>query len=250
MLCCLIGLPLAALYGTAWHELAKTVPEMFWSTVLVHFGERSVLARESSASPSRRMLVSQPEASAKSATGRVSQEPRRTLGSLRDVTVAERREEKSPLVDHHPDHTAQSPRHRMNPEDSELFQSPPLEPAVTKSESRLRGYPSLVSMAWHDRERRTPANAPPLTATVIRPDALGADASADFQYVLDRLRELGAVHYMLETWGNDAQRFRFHCKMALSGNPNYIRHFEAIDRDAMRAMNQVLAEVEQWRKER
>lgn len=73
------------------------------------------------------------------------------------------------------------------------------------------------------------------------------DSDGRLGYVLDRLRELGAVYYLLETWGNDGQRFRFHCKMAISGNPNHTRHFEAIDRDALQAMGKVLAEVETWR---
>jgi hypothetical protein len=88
---------------------------------------------------------------------------------------------------------------------------------------------------------------------VIRPGVKPrqTDEAGDrLNYVLDRLRELGAVYYLLETWGNDGQRFRFHCKMALDGNPAYTRHFEAIDRDAIQAIAKVLAEAETWRTER
>ena len=65
-----------------------------------------------------------------------------------------------------------------------------------------------------------------------------------------RLRENGATYYLLETWGNDGELYRFHCKMAIGNNPNYTRHFEATDRDALKAMAQVLERVEAWRSER
>ncbi|MBI3838911.1 MAG: hypothetical protein HY288_13395 [Planctomycetia bacterium] len=62
-----------------------------------------------------------------------------------------------------------------------------------------------------------------------------------------RLREQGATYYLLETWGNEGELYRFHCKMAIGNNPNYTRHFEATDRDALKAMAQVLERVEAWR---
>jgi len=110
----------------------------------------------------------------------------------------------------------------------------------------------LVPVARRDRAWATGSQpeAPPLQNAVIRPDpqrSERADSSDRFTYVLDRLRDLGAVYYLLETWGNEGQRFRFHCKMAIGGNPSYTRHFEATDRDALQAMARVLAEVETWR---
>lgn len=62
-----------------------------------------------------------------------------------------------------------------------------------------------------------------------------------------KLREYGATYYLLETWGNDGELFRFHCKMAIGNNPNCTRHFEATDHDALQAMSQVLTRVEAWR---
>jgi hypothetical protein len=96
-------------------------------------------------------------------------------------------------------------------------------------------------------------DSPPLQNAVIRSGASARpndEGDGRFGYVVDRLRELGAVYYLLETWGNEGQRFRFHCKMAIAGNPNYTRHFEAIDCDAIQAMGNVLAEVETWRADR
>ena len=62
-----------------------------------------------------------------------------------------------------------------------------------------------------------------------------------------KLREYGATYYLLETWGNEGELYRFHCRMAISNNPNYTRQFEGTDRDALKAMAQVLEHVEAWR---
>lgn len=62
-----------------------------------------------------------------------------------------------------------------------------------------------------------------------------------------KLREYGATYYLLETWGNDGQSYRFHCRIAVGNNPNLSRHFEASNRDALAAMAEVLARVAAWR---
>jgi hypothetical protein len=62
-----------------------------------------------------------------------------------------------------------------------------------------------------------------------------------------KLREHGATYYLLETWGKDGELYRFHCRMAVGNNPNYTRHFEASNRDALKAMSEVLERVEAWR---
>jgi hypothetical protein len=64
---------------------------------------------------------------------------------------------------------------------------------------------------------------------------------------LARIRQLGATYYLLETWGDRGQLYRFYCKMAVGGNPDYSRYFEATDADALAAMDKVLREVEDWR---
>ena len=45
----------------------------------------------------------------------------------------------------------------------------------------------------------------------------------------DRLRRLGATYYLLETWGNQRQFYRFYCQMAVGGNSSYTHYFEAIN---------------------
>jgi hypothetical protein len=62
-----------------------------------------------------------------------------------------------------------------------------------------------------------------------------------------KLREAGATYYLLETWGGEVSSYRFHCRMAVGGDPNNTRPFEATDADALRAMSRVVEQVEAWR---
>jgi hypothetical protein len=68
-----------------------------------------------------------------------------------------------------------------------------------------------------------------------------------FSAVTQRLRDLGATYYLLETWGRSGELYRFHCKMAVAGSQSYTRHFEATSADAAQAMRSVLEQVEAWR---
>lgn len=61
-----------------------------------------------------------------------------------------------------------------------------------------------------------------------------------------RLRQLGAVSYRLETWGNDGGLFRFSCSVAVAGNLECTKQFESTDPDALRAMTRVVGEIEAW----
>jgi hypothetical protein len=75
-----------------------------------------------------------------------------------------------------------------------------------------------------------------------------APASADpYRGIQDRLKELGATYYLLESWGDQQQVYRFYCRMAIGGNPNYTHYFEATDSDPLRTMHGVLRQVETWR---
>ncbi len=76
----------------------------------------------------------------------------------------------------------------------------------------------------------------------------GVPAAADqFHAIQDRLRQLGATYYLLESWGNQQQMYRFYCKMAVGGSVQYSRCFEAAHADPLQAMGQVLRQVEAWR---
>jgi len=68
-----------------------------------------------------------------------------------------------------------------------------------------------------------------------------------FTEIERKLREYGATYYLLETYGNQGELYRFHCRMAVAGGNQYPRMFEATDPDALKAMADVLHRVEAWR---
>ncbi len=72
-------------------------------------------------------------------------------------------------------------------------------------------------------------------------------AATELRDIQERLRELGATYYLLESWGSDQQLYRFYCKVAVGGNADYTHWFEAIHADPLQAMRQVLRRVETWR---
>ena len=61
-----------------------------------------------------------------------------------------------------------------------------------------------------------------------------------------RLRELGTTYYLLEKWGSEGQLYRFHCRVAIGEKTDANRHFEAVDADAIAAIERVLTQVEAW----
>ena len=80
------------------------------------------------------------------------------------------------------------------------------------------------------------------------PASAGETGTGDQQFrtIQQRLRQLGATWYALETWGNEG-RFHFSCRVAVEGNPSLTRLFQASDAEAFRAMGQVLQQVERWK---
>lgn len=84
------------------------------------------------------------------------------------------------------------------------------------------------------------------TGTTQHPTRIAAPPEDAFTAIQLRLKQLGATYYLLETWGDDGQLYRFYCKMALHGNPDFSRYFEATDDEPLGAMRKVMAEVEAW----
>lgn len=80
------------------------------------------------------------------------------------------------------------------------------------------------------------------------PASQGVAADARFKQIQHRLRELGATYYLLETWGDQSDAYRFYCRMAIGGNQHVTKQFNCVDRDPMVAMTNVLQQVESWQK--
>jgi len=96
-----------------------------------------------------------------------------------------------------------------------------------------------------------PLKAP---APSVSPAALAAEpvsAPPDrFAYVQNRLRDLGAGYRSLESWGEQQQLYRFHCRMPVAGDPTCTYYFEATDVNPLKAMSDVLEQVENWHRRR
>ena len=99
------------------------------------------------------------------------------------------------------------------------------------------------------REPSQPTGPRPSTKRCLESDTgpVASISPADqFKYVQERLRQLGATYYLLETCGDQKAEFRFFCKMSVGGNPRVNIPFWCIDADPLKAMTQVLKQVEAW----
>jgi hypothetical protein len=93
----------------------------------------------------------------------------------------------------------------------------------------------------------------PLTSAIHAVPSSGNNAGADgltvkpgIEPLLQRLRQLGAAHYVLEPWGVEQKLFRFRCEMPLADSDTMTQQFEAIAADPAASVEQVVAEVSSW----
>lgn len=78
-----------------------------------------------------------------------------------------------------------------------------------------------------------PAKAPSTLAERVEP-------------LLTQLRQIGVAEYALERWGGDGKLYRFHCEMPIAGG-SLTQQFEAVTANPEASVEQVVAEVSQWR---
>jgi hypothetical protein len=111
---------------------------------------------------------------------------------------------------------------------------------------------SSPTLAVHyDSTATQPAQFEPAPAEMPRmvPVSMGtiaADPDSP-EAIATRLRDLGAIRYTLEPWGSTGELFRFRADVALGDDPRLHRYFDAVDVDQLTAMQNVLAQVEDWR---
>jgi hypothetical protein len=103
--------------------------------------------------------------------------------------------------------------------------------------------PSRTSENGNDQATSADLQTP---ATTTDRD-VSASNPLGFGEIQDRLRKLGATYYLLESWGNQQQFYRFSCKVAVGGNADYTHYFEAVGANPHQAMIQVLQQIEAWR---
>ena len=102
-----------------------------------------------------------------------------------------------------------------------------------------------------------PGGGTPGSAAYVAQPAVGAsqvppngpsNPDATFKLIQDRLKQLGATYYLLEAWGDQKDAYRFYCRMPIGGNPQVWRPFQNVDPDPLKAMANVLQQIEDWQK--
>ena len=259
MLACLIVVPLAAIFGSAFPEVVKSVVDRCIGgdsskSDSGSGGLASFFDRGSSATPAP------PAATAEMAprwqgspTTPPAAGPAWGSGSMPAAGIP------SPGMppDRMPGNTA-SLVSAVGPPNGQWLDNQVRQAAATDA---VGGRPPLAAdsgFAAPETSRQMPSTMPPANMSAAPGQFPGDTQSTPpstasperFETHARKLREYGATYYLLETWGNEGELYRFHCKIAVGNNPNFTQRFEATDRDAMRAMARVVEQVEAARASR
>ena len=128
-------------------------------------------------------------------------------------------------------------------------------PNAPNSATVSRAGPPSPELLAKPQPRTTPVNTgrPPYAARQAvyqepLQQATGTVVTSDPRKIVEqRLCELGAVYSLLEMWGDQNSRYRYHCRIAMAGNRQITRSFEANGTSPEDAMGQVLQAVEAFR---
>jgi hypothetical protein len=90
-------------------------------------------------------------------------------------------------------------------------------------------------------------NAPAQAMSASSTSAAAAFPPGYFREAEQRLRQLGATYYLLETLEPQISQYRFFCKVALGPKEGETLAFFATDRDPLAAMQQVVRQIEGWK---
>lgn len=246
MLACLVLVPLAAIFGSAFPDVVKSVlidrflPREAQHTGATHVAEAPRFGGANSAS----LYSAQPQTAPL----------QRRAGDAFQNSSAPREVQQAAAWSP----TAQSPFSQPGGTNVPVAQIPDnRSPAASSSEappwpgntnSDWRGGGSPASGAVVMQQQATPQYASPMpSAAAPIPENSVQTQSERFSAMEQHLRQGGALYYRLESWGNAPGLYRFHCRMPIAGNVNVTQNFEATDKDALQAMSRVVAQVDQWR---
>lgn len=245
MLSCLIIVPLAAIFGSAFPDVVKTVLVdriVAWGT------GKPIEANQATPGPDGFREVAPPGGAVAANNHPAGSEAPRWIN--RDTASWQAPGPSQPPASVVPVGEA-GPGDGFNQSASFFVPSdpptayPPLQRLVPPPGDSPAAQPANLQQQWNQAADEAPSPYHPAPPANLAARRLGEPER--FTEMERKLREYGATYYLLETWGNDGQLFRFHCRMAVGNTPNLTRHFEATDRDALEAMSQVLARVEAWR---
>jgi len=119
---------------------------------------------------------------------------------------------------------------------------------VRTAVGQFEAQPAIATIAHAEQER---ASGAPRGAVAAANQSATLPANRFprdyFQVAEQRLRDLGARYYLLETFGPQGESYRFFCKVAAGQNSDQVRDFVAMDYDPLVAMHNVVQQVERWR---
>jgi hypothetical protein len=218
MMVCLIAIPLAALFGSSLPDAIKALKEGRWPTLAT--AVQGPAAAKSSATLEEPPKFEPPAAPMANTAATTVPPP---VGTV----------EQGPTQ-------VPSPMPTPTPLPTPLPSEPPALASSCPPDGMQR--PASAVVPTHYETTADPVARPPR----LSPAPAQPAESDPYTKIQNRLRQLGATYYLLESWGGQQQKYRFYCKMAVGGNPNYPQIFEANDTDPLRAMSQVLQQVESW----
>jgi hypothetical protein len=128
---------------------------------------------------------------------------------------------------------------------------PPPSNPYSEPSNPTANWPNIAAAQTPPDAFNPPQDARPAAASEpAGPEGTAALTSGDnaFRQIGARLRELGAANYRLETWGAQNEQYRFECRMSIGGNIGVTQHFEAVEDDPLRAMENVLRQVDDWQR--
>lgn len=245
MLVCLIAIPLAALFGSSLPGVAKAIQERRWPT-MADLKIQTVAVKNPNAEPPRFVPDGAQTPVAMIPAGAKNPFPTTEAPPLAPSWPSPRTEQAPSAVVPTAFNTPVDPSRGLGGgpatagADRASFDRsiPAAPPGVTEPASLDRmADPRAAELPPVDRLANSASDS-------SRSSTGNSDA---FNQVQERLRKLGATYYLLESWGDQKREFRFYCRMAIGGNAQYTRSFWSVDGDALRAMGQVLEQVESWR---
>ena len=228
MLICLILIPVAAFCGSSFPAVVKAIQTGRWPTLADFRGPAGPSSGQATEAP--RFMPSPP------ALPRVSHAVRGGVGpGPQDATT------RSPVIAANYTAPISPPTWSDTGRSTSFPQNK--EPGIGPARGLSPLPPGPENLLSLDRSGTVshfdvPASLPGSTGNSAPNDQLN--------YVLGRLRQLGATYFVLEPCGDEKREFRFFCQMSIGGNSRVTRPFWCFDGDPLKAMTRVLKQVEDW----
>lgn len=273
MLSCLVLIPMAAIFGSAfpsliqcclpdsWRAVAKNSTEASSGAVPAFGPARSSLASNSEPAPQWPSTANRGVTANGQSTGNG---PSMNASDAHSTSPGSASLAAAPTWPDAEGRTASVPIRRNNADGGAAVAggydrqgnvpavfSAPAETATERSRAvNLAGAtraPVTAPLANNDMAAQSPAGANTAAAWPSASSGAAAEGTDRFSGIEQRLRSYGATHYHLETWGARGELYRFQCQMPAASSGAASPSFEAVDSNALEAMQRVVQQIETLR---